>query len=262
MSKIEYLQHDSTRIGYREDGEGQPLVLVHGTGGDGDANFSGLMPYLSDRRIIRPDYAGARLTDDPVEDLTLDRLAGQVLAAADHAGVETFDLLGFSLGAAVATRLAAQQPDRVERLVLVGGFVCGDDPRSQLQFRHWADLARRDPASLARLMLLTGFSHAFLAGIGDMGSVVAEMVASSNWSGIARQAELDLQVDVSGDLADVRAHTLVLGNQHDQMVDPKASIALADGIGCATLDWIDGPHLALMETPKPVADLVTRYFHD
>jgi len=262
MSKIEHLQHDGARVGYRDDGEGRPLVLVHGTGGDGEVNFSGVMPYLSARRVIRPDYAGAGLTDDPAKALTLDRLAGQVLAAVDHAGVESFDLLGFSLGAAVAARLAARQPDRIERLVLVGGFVTGADPRSQMQFRHWADLARRDPASLARLMLLTGFSRAFLAGIDDMESVVAEMVASSNWQGIARQAELDLQVDVSSDLADIRAHTLVLGNQQDQMVDPKASIALADGIGRTTLDWIDGPHLALMETPKPIAELLTRFFHD
>lgn len=262
MSKIAYLQHDGACIGYRDDGEGRPLVLVHGTGGNGEVNFSGLMPYLSNRRVIRPDYAGSGLTDDPVETLTLDRLAGQVLAAVDHAGVETFDLLGFSLGAAVAVRLASRQPKRVERLSLIGGFVSGADPRSQLQFRHWADLAGRDPASLARLMLLTGFSHAFLAGINDMEAVVSEMVASSNWVGITRQAELNLQVDVSSDLADIRAHTLVLSNQQDQMVDPKASFALADGIRRTTLDWIDGPHLALMETPKPVAGLLKRFFHD
>ena len=90
----------------------------------------------------------------------------------------------------------------------------------------------------------------------------AEMGASSNWQGIARQAELDLQVDVSSELADIRAHTLVLGNQQDQMVDPRASIVLADGIGHSTLDWIDGPHLALMETPKPIAELLTQFFHD
>ncbi|WP_237220269.1 alpha/beta fold hydrolase [Salipiger sp. CCB-MM3] len=180
----------------------------------------------------------------------------------DHGGAETFDLLGFSLGAAVATRLAALHPDRVERLILVGGFVSGHDPRSQLQFRHWADLAKRDPASLARLMLLTGFSHAFLAGIGDVESVVADMVASSNWQGIGRQAELDFQVDVSQDLANVRAHTLVLGNRYDQMVDPRAAIKLANGISGATLEWIEGPHLALMEAPMSVADLVTQHLHD
>ena len=31
MSKIKHLQHDGARVGYRDDGEGRPLVLVHGT---------------------------------------------------------------------------------------------------------------------------------------------------------------------------------------------------------------------------------------
>ncbi|MAE91349.1 MAG: 3-oxoadipate enol-lactone hydrolase [Pelagibaca sp.] len=256
MSKIEYLHHDGARIGYRDDGKGRPIVLIHGTGGDGEANFAGLMPYLSDRRVIRPDYAGSGLTDDPTEVLSLDRLVDQVLAAVDHAGAGTFDLLGFSLGAAVATRLAARHPGRVEQLVLVGGFVSSHDPRAQLQFRHWAELARRDAASLARLMLLTGFSHGFLSRIGDIEGVIADMVAHSNWAGIARQAELDLRINVSGDLAQVRAPTLVVGNQHDQMVDPKASRALAEGINRARLEWFEGPHLALMEDPKAVAQLV------
>lgn len=253
MSKIAYLEQAGARIGYRDDGEGAPVILVHGTGGDGEANFAGLMPHLRGRRVLRPDYAGSGLTQDPAETLTLDRLAGQIAAVADHAGLATFDLVGFSLGAAVAARYAAGHPERVGRLVLIGGFTAGSDPRAQLQFRHWADLARRDPAALARLMLLTGFGHGFLAGIEDMDAVVSNMVASSNWDGIARQSELDLKVDISDDLGAIRARTLVLGNRFDQMVDPEASQVLARGIADATLDWIAGPHLALMETPDVVA---------
>jgi 3-oxoadipate enol-lactonase len=256
MSKTEKFNHDGAVIGYREDGSGRPILLIHGTGGDGAANFDGLMPYLADRRVLRPDYAGSGLTQDPTGVLTLDRLVAQVIGAADHAGFGTFDLVGFSLGAAVATRLAALHPERVERLVLIGGFITGAEPRSQLQFQHWAHLARTDPDALARLMLLTGFSRDFLSGIGDLEAVVIEMVAGSNWDGIARQSELDLRVDVSGDLGAVRAHTLVIGNRFDQMVDPAASEALANGIEGAVLAWVEGPHLALMETPEAVGNLI------
>lgn len=256
MPKIEYLEKDGARIGYRNDGEGRPLVLVHGTGGDGEANFAGLMPHLPGRHILRPDYAGSGLTEDPAEVLTLDRLAGQIIAAADHAGFDTFDLVGFSLGAAVAARLSACHPGRVAKLVLIGGFVTGADPRSQLQFRHWADLARRAPEALARLMLLTGFSHSFLSRMGDIEAAAAAMVSGSNWEGIARQSELDLRVDISADLNAITAQTLVIGNRFDQMVDPAASVALAEGIANAELAWIEGPHLALMETPQPLAALI------
>ncbi|MFC7705602.1 alpha/beta fold hydrolase [Plastorhodobacter daqingensis] len=104
-------------------------------------------------------------------------------------------------------------------------------------------------------MLLTGFSHVFLSGIGDIEAVVSDMVRRSNWQGVARQSELDLRVDVSGDLGAIKAETLVLGNLYDQMVDPAASRALARGITDAALAWIEGPHLALMETPEAVAEI-------
>lgn len=259
MSKIEKFNHDSAVIGYREDGSGRPIMLIHGTGGDGAANFDGLMPYLSDKRVLRPDYAGSGLTEDPTGVLTLDHLVAQIVAAADHARLGVFDLVGFSLGSAVATRLAAHHPDRVEKLVLIGGFISGSDPRSQLQFQHWAHLARTAPDALARLMLLTGFSHDFLSKVDDFEAVVSNMVEAGNWEGLAKQAELDLKVDISGDLGSVNAGTLVVGNRYDQMVDPAASKAIADGIDGALLSWIEGPHLALMETPDAAGALIQRH---
>lgn len=168
MSKIEHVHHKGARVGYRDDGEGKPLILVHGTGGDGEANFDGLLPHLSRRRVLRPDYAGSGLTVDAAEVLTVDHLVHQVIATVDHAGIDSFDLAGFSLGSAVAVRLAALHPGRVDRLVLIGGFIHAADPRSRLQFKLWADLARKDPATLARLMMLTGFSYAFLSAITDL----------------------------------------------------------------------------------------------
>ena len=116
MTKIEYFNHCNAAIGYRDKGEGPALVLIHGTGGDGEANWSGVAESLSGRRILRPDYAGSGLTKDPASHLTLDHIADQVLAAVNHAGVATFDLAGFSLGAAVAIRIAARHPERVTSL--------------------------------------------------------------------------------------------------------------------------------------------------
>lgn len=259
MSKIAHFQWNDARIGYREDGEGPALILVHGTGGDGEANWGGVLPHLPGRRVLRPDYAGSGLTEDPVERLSLDRLADQVLAAADHAGMERFDLAGFSLGAAVSVRIAARQPGRVRSLTAVGGFVSGRDPRSRMQFEHWIDLSRRDPPALARLMLLTGFGADQVAAMDAVETAVSDMVATMNWEGIARQAAVDLEVDLTGDLAAICLPTLVLGNGRDQMVPPAASSALAAGIEGAVLDWIDGPHLSPMEMPAIVGARIAMF---
>ncbi|WP_172329429.1 alpha/beta fold hydrolase [Mangrovicoccus sp. HB161399] len=256
---IHHVPAGAASVGYRDHGRGPALVLVHGTGGDGEANWAGVAAQLPGRRILRPDYAGSGLTRDAGGALTLDMLAAQVLAAADHAGAETFDLAGFSLGAAVAVRIAARQPVRVRSLVALGGFATGTDPRSRMQFDHWIELAGRDRAALARLLLLTGFSADFVAGMADIGEVLRGMEATTDWDGMARQARLDRELDISGDLADVRARTLVLGNRSDQMVPPSASAALAAGIPGARLGWIDGPHLSPMECPGAVAAAISGF---
>lgn len=262
MTSIKHVEHGAATIGYRDEGQGPALVLIHGTGGDGEANWGGVVEHLPGRRIIRPDYAGSGLTSDPATRLTLDHVADQVLAAVDHAGVDTFDLAGFSLGAAVAIRIAARHPGRINRLVSLGGFASGGDPRSVMMFDHWIELAQRDPGILARLMLLTGFSPDFVAGMGDLDAAVVTMVDTMNWSGVALQAELDKAIDITADLEAVSAPTLVLGNRRDQMVAPSASIALANGIAGARLDWIDGPHLSPMEMPEAVAAALTGFLAD
>ncbi|MFX6819264.1 alpha/beta fold hydrolase, partial [Acinetobacter baumannii] len=88
-------------------------------------------------RVIRPNYAGSGATRDDGGPLSVAGLAGQVLAAADAAGADRFDLLGFSLGAAVAAYLAGEQPGRVRKLILLAGFVSSADTRLTTQFELW-----------------------------------------------------------------------------------------------------------------------------
>src|SRR5690554_7259577 len=73
---------DGATVSYQIDGEGPPLVLVSGTGGNLHSNWDHLIPALSaTRQVIRVDYAGsAGATVDPVHALTIERMAEQVLS--------------------------------------------------------------------------------------------------------------------------------------------------------------------------------------
>jgi pimeloyl-ACP methyl ester carboxylesterase len=100
---------------YDELGEGEPLVLLHGGIGSGEM-FTALKPALANgRRVIAVDLQGHGRTGD------VDRPFDVSAMADDVAGIlpETFDVLGYSLGGAVATRLALQHPGRVRNLILV-----------------------------------------------------------------------------------------------------------------------------------------------
>jgi len=259
MHAVEVL---GTRVTYAVDGQGPALVLVAGTGGNLDSNWAHLVEPLASRHtVIRPDYSGSGETTDPPGDLSLDLLAAQVLAAATAAGAETFDLAGFSLGACVAAQVAATHPARVRSLTLLAGFASGQDPRMRMQSDLWLDLIRHDPHDFARLVLLTGFSPAFLGRMdaAQLTQWTDAVLVSDRWEGIARQIRLDASLDIRPLLPRIAAPTLSIGCAHDAMVPKEHARALADAIPGARHAELDSGHLAPFEQPEAFLDLLTAF---
>ena len=253
-----------TKVAYRKDGSGPGLILVHGTGGDGEANWADVAADLrEDFTIVRPDFSGSGATEDDGGPLTVDDLAAQVLATADDAGLARFSLCGFSLGAAVAARIAADHPDRVDALILIAGFLrcC---PRLTMQFLLWRDLIATDRKSMARHILLTGFSPDALSSWGDeaIGQAVEDIVATQNWAGMARQTELDLTLDISDTPAKIAAPTLVVGTTHDHMVPASHGKAIAASIAGAAYAELPTGHLVPMERPDLTSATIRQFLKE
>ncbi len=114
----------------------RPVLALHGWL-DNAASFDRLAPLLPDWRIVALDLPGHGHSDH--------RPAGcryhffdyldDVLAVADVSGWQRFDLLGHSLGAAIAGCLAAAVPERVGRLMLIDGLGPLSEPPEQLPVR-------------------------------------------------------------------------------------------------------------------------------
>ena len=117
---MSYLDINGLSLYYEEQGAGgTPLVLLHG-GMAGGEIFAGLLPALSEgRRVIVPDLQGHGRTAEIDRPLRPEHLAGDIAALIEHLGLERADVVGYSLGGAVALRLAVEHPERVRRLVLV-----------------------------------------------------------------------------------------------------------------------------------------------
>lgn len=115
-----FLNVDGVRIHYRDEGSGQPLVLIH-------ANFGSLLSWdswvdaLKDQhRILRFDLTGHGLTGpDPSGDYSLERAVRLTERFVDALGLTRFAIGGTSLGGTVAMHYAAAHPERVERLILL-----------------------------------------------------------------------------------------------------------------------------------------------
>jgi len=244
---------EGVKVAYQVDGQGPGLVLVHGTGGDGTSNWGHLVERLGRYwTVVRPDYSGSGATVDDGRPLSVALLAAQVVEAARAAGAVPFDLVGFSLGAGVAAFIAAEYPADVRSVVLLAGFMSGADSRSQLEFGLWRDLIDGDRRALARLMLLTGFSPAFLRklSVQQLEENVEALVANSAWQGMARQVALDLSMDVSEQVRHIAKPVLVIGCTQDQMVPPAHARALAEAIPGARYAELDSGHMAVFEQPE------------
>jgi len=103
-----------------------PLLLLHGSGPgvSAAANWRPVLPSLSrSRRVIAPDQLGfgGTATGEP-RTWGREPWTRHALALMDELGIETFDIIGNSMGGAVALSLAAERPQAGRRLVLMGSM--------------------------------------------------------------------------------------------------------------------------------------------
>jgi pimeloyl-ACP methyl ester carboxylesterase len=117
---------DGHAFAYLDEGEGPPIVLVHGFASNHRINWvnTGWVDTLvkAGRRVIALDNRGhgnsVRFHD--ADDYRLEKMAGDVLALLDTLGLERVDALGYSMGARILTEFAIAHGDRLRALVLGG----------------------------------------------------------------------------------------------------------------------------------------------
>jgi pimeloyl-ACP methyl ester carboxylesterase len=183
------------------------------------------------------------------------------VAAAAAGGRHRFDLVGFSLGAAVATFIAAEYSEMVRSLVLVSGFSHGADLRMRLQFDLWLHLARTDKIALGKLLLVSGLSRDFLSAFDEntINGIIQSFVAMSDWPLIEQNIRVDLAVDVREQAKKIKAPTLSITGKYDQIVPTFYTQELADLIPSAKRAEIHSGHLSFLEKPVGLASAMLTF---
>jgi 2-hydroxy-6-oxonona-2,4-dienedioate hydrolase len=106
------------------EADAPPLVLLHGSGPGvtGWRNFGDNLPTLAQRfRTYVLEFPGFGVSD-PIKMHPLAAALPATVAFLDGLGLDRVDVIGNSMGGVVGTRLAIAQPERVDRLVTVGGM--------------------------------------------------------------------------------------------------------------------------------------------
>lgn len=115
------------RTNYLEAGKGdEDVVLIHGSGPGvtSYANWRLVLPVLGeDFHVVAPDMVGFGYSERPEDvDYGLDTWAKQTVGLMDTLGIQKAHLVGNSFGGAIALRIASEQPERVDKLVLMGSM--------------------------------------------------------------------------------------------------------------------------------------------
>ena len=107
-------------VGSDSDSE-EPVVLVHGLGGQWQNWLENIPRLAVDRRVVAMDLPGSGITPEPEDDegISIPRYGRFVNGLCDELGLREVELVGNSMGGYVAAEVAIQFPERVKRLVLV-----------------------------------------------------------------------------------------------------------------------------------------------
>jgi pimeloyl-ACP methyl ester carboxylesterase/DNA-binding CsgD family transcriptional regulator len=230
---------DGVRIAYAICGAGPPLVKVGHwiTHVEQDWDNPIWRPWLSllTRRhtLIRYDFRGCGLSDRETGHLSLDRLVDDLDAVIAAAGPARISLLGAAGGCAIATAWAVRWPDRVDRLILYGGFARGGLVRSTSQEQI------EEARTLLRVVELGGakedpaFRQLFMSQLipdatPDQTRAFSDLMRVAGGSKeAARVLTVLYQADVRSIASRVRCPTLVLHPTHNFRVPFEEGRALA-----------------------------------
>jgi 3-oxoadipate enol-lactonase len=242
------------RLYYEVHGEGEPLLMVMGLGGDLLAWAPQIPAWSEQYRLIaleNRDVGRSSYADGPYEiaDMTDD-----TPALADELGLDDFHLLGLSMGGAIVQTIALRAPERVRTLTLAVTWG-GSGPYGAARSRVMGEqIKRMSPEEhVDQLMLLT-MSEEFYENpesVAWLRRMILRNPHPQTTDGFLRQFDACGRHDVRDRLGELSMPTHVIGAAHDVMVPPWKSTELAELIPGAQLTMLDrAPHMVNIETAE------------
>lgn len=123
---MQFLSHDGFNLAYIDEGEGDPIILIHGFSSTHIVNWvaTGWVKTLRDAgyRVIALDNRGhgKSTKSHDREDYRLEKMAADVAALLDHLDIDRAHIMGFSMGARISAVFALEYPKRAASVILGG----------------------------------------------------------------------------------------------------------------------------------------------
>ena len=212
-------------------------------------------------RVIRYDHRGHGRSPVGQGLCRIGDLGADVIAMLDRLEIPRAHFCGLSLGGMVGLWLAAQAPERIDRLAVCCSTARPDEPSA------WAERATtvRDNGVIAIVdqVVACWFTPEFAQRHADLVGRMSAMLAGTCDEGYAACCEAIQHLDLEPLLPSVTAPLLVIAGDRDRALPPRHSRQIAADVPGAQLAVVDdAAHLANLEQPKIVTDLLMDHFLD
>lgn len=271
---VQYVELHGNRIAYRDAGEGEVLLLIHGMAGSSESWGPVFARLAESYRVVAPDLLGHGLSAKPRTDYSLGAFAAGLRDLLDELGIRAATVIGHSLGGGVAMQFMYQHPEYCQRLVLISSGGLGPDVGLMLRVLSAPGAELVLPVVAPQPVLQVGnMLRSRLRAVGVESARAAEVwnAYSSFSDGSTRQAflrTLRSVVDLRGQTVSAlnRLHlradapTLVIWGDRDRIIPtvhayeahaarPGSQLEILPGIG----------HFPQIEAPSQVADAIERF---
>lgn len=252
------------RIPILHRGGGEPLVFLHGFGADKESWLTLLARLPASQPVVAldlPGFGGA--SPIAAEEGSARRQAAVVLGVLRQLGIDRAHIVGSSMGGGIALRLAADAPERVASLSLLGSVGPWVD-KSELALaleRGDNPLVSRTVAEFDRMMAMVMVKPLYVPSTIRAHLASVRAARAEAWDALfAGFLEAPPEESFLERLGDVRAPALVIHGARDRVIHPSTGRALAEQL-------LDARHLSLpevghvphMEATRLVADAILEH---
>lgn len=241
------------------DGEGDPLVMIHGLGGTSNT-FTPQMGLLAGRmRVIRPDLPGSGRSPTSGRP-SIEQFAETVVRAARALGVERAGFAGHSMGTIICFHIALKHPGLVTSVALLGPLLAPPDAGRQ-GLRDRAAAARADGMQpIADAIVQAATAGATRRERPVAVAMVRETVMRQDPEGYARTCEA-LADAVPPDVAPIRCPTLLVTGDEDAVAPAANMQGIASRIaGARTRVLSQCGHWLTFERPEETTQALREFY--
>ena len=245
----------------RDEGQGPPILLLHGVGGNHTV-WNAILPGLArDHRVIAPDLRGhGRSPAPPESQYTFLELEQDVVRLLDRKEVLHAHVVGFSGGAMLALRWALDFPDRTRSLVMVSGAAY-TDAHTRSVAERWSQTYVREGADPFALRLLKDLYYPdWIEAHLDFADALRAEVKRQDFTPAVRWARSMKTFDERDRIATLHVPTLIVQAMDDAVVDASHGRILRQSIAGSQIRILaETGHIVPVERPRETTEAVSAF---